>query len=333
MRKVLIVTGPGGDAQGWGDMKVTETMCETLNGGDLAAEIAYVVTTDDFMKAISSRSYDIVWSALYYFSHREDIIGLGDDNEWVADILDERNIPYIGPNALTMKQLIQKYETHRIMHENGVLVPAFTLVAPGDALPDVAYPAFVKPNCESRSVGISDESVVHNLREMEQRVRYVHEKLEQAALIEEFLPGEEYTVLMLGNGRLQEILPGLVTVDKNHFGRHQILRSDLRGVGLTKISIPTERVEEAKELTRKATDALKCWDHVRVDMRVDARGSLRVMEINGIPGLKPVKSWSPQIYSLYHPSEGGPMEEYRNMLHLIVHSALERYGIHERTRS
>jgi len=333
MRKVLIVTGPGGDAQGWGDMKVTETMCETLNGGDLAAEIAYCVTADDFMKAISGRSYDIVWSALYYFSHREDIIGLGDDNEWVADILDERNIPYIGPNALTMKQLIQKYETHRIMHENGVLVPAFTLVAPGDALPDVAYPAFVKPNCESRSVGISDDSVVHNLREMEQRVRYVHEKLEQAALIEEFLPGEEYTVLMLGNGRLQEILPGLVTVDKNHFGRHQILRSDLRGVGLTKISIPTERAEEAKELTRKATDALKCWDHVRVDMRVDAQGRLRVMEINGIPGLKPVKSWSPQIYSLYHPSGGGPMEEYRNMLHLIVHSALERYGIHERTRS
>jgi len=34
MRKVLIVTGPGGDAQGWGDMKVTETMCETLNAGE-----------------------------------------------------------------------------------------------------------------------------------------------------------------------------------------------------------------------------------------------------------------------------------------------------------
>ena len=279
------------------------------------------------MKAISTRTYDIVWCALYYISQREDIIGLGEDNEWVADMLDEKSIPYIGPNAQTMKELIQKYETHRVMHENGVLVPDFTLVVPGDALPDVPYPAFVKPNCESRSIGISDDSVVHNREELEQRVRYVHEKLEQAALIEEYLPGEEYTVLMLGNGRLQEILPGLVTVDNSHFGRHQILRSDLRGVGLTKISIPKERAEEAKALTKKATDALKCWDHVRVDMRVDAQGRLRVMEINGIPGLKPVKSWSPQIYSLYHPSPGGPMEEYRNMLHLIVHSALERYGI------
>ena len=75
MRKVLIVTGPGGDAQGWGDMKVTETLCETLNAGDLAAEIAYVTTTEEFRKAISSRRFDIVWSALYYISQREDIIG------------------------------------------------------------------------------------------------------------------------------------------------------------------------------------------------------------------------------------------------------------------
>ena len=62
MRKVLIITGPGGDAQGWGDMKVTETMCGTLNSGDLTAEIAYATTTEEFLKAISSRSYDIVWS-------------------------------------------------------------------------------------------------------------------------------------------------------------------------------------------------------------------------------------------------------------------------------
>jgi D-alanine-D-alanine ligase len=326
---VLIVTGPGGDAQGWGDMKVTETLCETLNSGDLAAEIAYVTTTEEFRKAISGRRFDIVWSALYYISQREDIIGLGEDNDWVADRLDEKGIPYIGPNARTMKELIQKYETHRVMRESGVLVPDFKLVAAGDALPEVAYPAFVKPNCESRSIGISDDSVVHNREELARRVRYVHEKLEQAALIEEFLPGDEYTVLMLGNGRLQEILPGLVTVDKSHFGRHQVLRSDLRGVGLTRISIPPqqERAEEARELARKATDALKCWDHVRVDMRVDAAGRLRVMEVNGIPGLKPVKSWSPQIYSLYHPLPGGPMEEYRSMLHLIVHSALERHGL------
>jgi D-alanine-D-alanine ligase len=328
MAKVLIVTGPGGDAQGWGDMKVTKVMCETLHSGGRSAEIAYVESMDGFMNAINNKSYDIVWSALYYISQREDIIGISGDVDWVADILDERGIPYIGPDAPTMKQLIQKYETHRIMHEHGALVPKHYLVDIGDGIPDIPFPAFVKPNCESRSIGITDESVVHTRPELENRIQYVHEKLEQAALVEEYLPGQEYTVLMLGNGRLQEILPGFVSVDPSHFGKYQILRSDLRGVGLTKISIPETRFEESKELCKRATDALNCLDHVRVDMRVGADDHLRVIEINGIPGLKPVKSWSPQIYSLYHPSGKGHMEEYGEMLHLIVSSALERHGIH-----
>jgi hypothetical protein len=43
--------------------------------------------------------------------------------------------------------------------------------------------------------------------------------------------------------------------------------------------------------------------------------------------LKPVKSWSPQIYSLYHPDPGGAPQEYRNMLQLILRSAWERNGL------
>ena len=325
--KVLIVTGPGGDAQGWGDMKVTEIMCETLNTGDRQAEIAYVESWDEFTRAIETRSFDIVWSALYYVSQREDIIGISGEVDWVADFLDARGIPYIGPDALTMKRLIQKHETHRIMHGHGVPVPGHWLVEAGAAVPEIPFPAFVKPNCESRSIGIADDSVVHSRPELERRIAYVHEKLEQAALVEEYLPGQEYTVLMIGNGRLQEILPGLVTVDESYYGKYRILRTDLRGVGLTKISIPETRFEEARDLCKQATDALNCLDHVRLDMRVGADGRLRVIEVNGIPGLKPVKSWSPQIYSLYHPSGQGHMAEYRQMLHLIVSSALERYGM------
>ena len=328
MKKVLLITGPGGDAQGWGNLKVTQDLCDNLNHGTLAAEVAYVETLKDLVRALETGSFDIAWSALYHISPREDIIGIGGDVEWIADILDERRIPYIGPSSRTMKILIQKYETHRILGQNGVPVPVHHLVTPGKPMPAVPFPAFVKPNCESRSIGISDESVVKDPEQLSSRVRYVHREFKQDALIEEFLPGEEYTVLMIGNGRFQEILPGKVTVEEKYYGKHRILRSDLRGVGLTKISIPETRSEEAESLGRRATDALECLDHVRVDMRVGSDGRLKIIEVNGIPGLKPVKSWSPQIYSLYHPSGKGPMEEYRDMVHLIVRSALERHGLH-----
>ena len=94
MKRILIITGPGGDAQGWGDLSVTETLCDALNDKGKSAEIAFVVTMDDFMQAIESKKYDIIWSALYYISEKEDIIGLNiDDDAWLADIFDRRQIP------------------------------------------------------------------------------------------------------------------------------------------------------------------------------------------------------------------------------------------------
>jgi len=72
---------------------------------------------------------------------------------------------------------------------------------------------------------------------------------------------------------------------------------------------------------------LKCWDHVRVDMRVDGNGDLKIIEVNGIPGLKPIKSWSPQIYTLYHPSADGELVDYQNLMAHIVDSALARYNL------
>jgi D-alanine-D-alanine ligase len=328
MKKVLIITGPGGDAQGWGDMKVTQCVCDALNRDGKAAEIAYVHTMDEFKKALAAHSYDIVWSALYHASANEAIIGMSaNDDAWLADYMDARQIPYIGPNALTMKQLIQKFETHRVLHAHGVAVPFHYLVDRGEALPEVSYPAFVKPSTESRSVGISDNSVVHTPGELAAQIGHIHATYDQPALVEEYLPGDEYTVLMLGNGRLQEFLPGIVTVEASHYGKYPILRSDLRGVGLTKIHKPETRVAEANQLCRQATDALKCYDHVRVDMRVSAEGNLKIIEVNGIPGLKPLKSWSPQMYTLYHASPEGPDEDYRNLIQLIVNSGLKRYGL------
>ena len=328
MKKILILTGPAGDAQGWGNLDVTRQMCDTLKTEDREAEIAFVESKQDFINAIENTSYDIVWSALYHISTQADIVGVNEDNGlWIADILDAKGIPYIGPNALTMKQLIQKNLTHEILQQHQVTVPNNYTVAVNGKIPDTQYPVFVKPSCESRSVGISDDSVATTPEELEKAIQYIHIEFEQPALIEEYLPGEEYTVLMLSNNENQEFLPGIVKVDDAHYGKYPILRSDLRGVGLTKIHRPARMIEESIDLTRQAVAALNCLDHVRVDMRVNAEGQMKIIEVNGIPGLKPVKSWSPQMYSLYHASPQGEMQEYHQLIHLIVDSGLSRYGL------
>lgn len=328
MKKVLIITGPAGDAQGWGDLKVTENVCQAIIDSGNDAEIAFVTTMEEFYQAIEEKSYDIVWSALYHISKNTETIGMSEgDEKWLADILDKKKIPYIGPNAATMKALIHKTRTHQLLKEAGVSVPNHYQIDRGDALPDLDYPAFVKPSYESRSKGISDESVVNSKEELEKRVAYIHTEFDQPALVEEYLPGQEYTVLMLGNGEHQEFLPGRVDVDQKMFGKYPILREDLRGVGVTKIRPTNKMTNEAVKLTKDAMDVLNCLDHVRTDMRLDAKGKLKIIEVNGIPGLKPNKSWSPQMFTMHHPSPKGPMEDFRLLINHIVSSALARYGL------
>lgn len=328
-KQLILLTGSGGDAQGWGDLHVTHAMADALTAEGFPCRIVEADSPAELNAALRDDTCAMVWSALYYFSRRADIIGLDPNAVWVADLLEERGIPCLGPGSRSMKNLIQKHDTHRILRQHGIAVPDHYLVLPGEPLPPVAFPAFVKPNGESRSVGINDNSVVNTIDELHRQVEFVHQTLAQAALIEDYLPGQEYTVLMLGNGDYQEILPGLVSVPIEHFGRHQILRSDLRGVGLTKVTIPTDPdiIRQAVDLTRAATTALSCYEHVRLDLRLDATGRLRIIEVNGIPGLKPVKSWSPQIYSLYHPHSRGPQYEYRALLRTIVTSACARLRV------
>jgi len=325
--RIVLLTGPGGDAQGWGDMKVTESIREAAESLGYPTRIACVADESEFLRLIDRPDFDIVWSALYHITPNEKFIGRNAAGTWVADEMDARRIPYIGSDSRTMKAMIDKYQTHEILAAGGIPVPAHILVRTGDDITPITYPAFVKPICESRSIGISDESVVHNEEELRRRVTYIEREFDQAALVEEFLPGAEYTALVLGNGETRECLPGLVTVEEKHFKNYRILRSDLRGVGLTRISLAGERTEEARRLADRAAEAMGCLDHVRIDIKVDAAGRLRIIEVNGIPGLKPHKSWAPQIYTLYHASPLGEEEDYRRLIGAIVESARRRYGL------
>ena len=319
-KKLVLVTGQAGDAQGWGNMHVTEAVRDAVLASGIDCRILWAESPAELEKGLSAEPCDLVWSSLYFFSSRADIIGAADaDIVWVADLLDRWKIPYVGPSAQTMKNLIGKFTTHEILSKAGVCVPKHLLCPPSRAEDVDFFPAFVKPNGESRSIGISDKSVAETPEALAAQIRFIQQELGQEALIEEYLPGREYTVMVIGNGKYQEILPGRVTVAREHYGKYPILRSDLRGVGLTKISIPTEHFDEAVELARQASAALDCRDHIRIDMREGADGRLRIMEVNGIPGLKPVKSWSPQIFALYHP-DGDP---YQGLISMIVHAALK----------
>jgi D-alanine-D-alanine ligase len=326
--RLLLLTGPGGDAQGWGDRSVTESVREAADASGYRTRIAWVETEADFIRLLETPDFDIAWSALYHITPNEKYIGSNEGGLWVADEFDRRGIPYVGSNSQTMKDMIDKFHTHEVLGARGVPVPAHHLVRATDAdVSMIRYPAFVKPMGESRSVGVNDESVVSSEEELRRQVAWIDREFRQPALVEDFLPGDEYTALVLGNGDEQICLAGLVSVENHRYGRYKVLRADLRGVGLTKISAAGPREAEVAALCRRAANAMRCLDHVRIDVKTGADGELKVMEVNGIPGLKPHKSWGPQLCTLHFRSPGGEIEDYRRLIKTIVDSACRRFNL------
>jgi hypothetical protein len=154
--RLLLLTGPGGDAQGWGDMGVTESVREAAESSGYSTRIADVETEAEFFRRLDAADFDIVWSALYHITSNERFIGSNEGGLWVADVFDARGIPYIGSNSQTMKDMIDKFHTHDVLARHGVPVPAHHLVRVGDEdVSRIRYPAFVKPMGES-AVGRRD---------------------------------------------------------------------------------------------------------------------------------------------------------------------------------
>jgi len=127
----------------------------------------------------------------------------------VAGLLEMLDVPYTGtgPTGLTlcknkgMAKEILAY--HRIEH------PDFAVFTPGAAIrrpKHLTFPLFIKPLKDEASYGISQDSFVEDDRSFEDRIRFIHERMDQEAIAEEFIEGRELYVSILGNRRL-EVLP------------------------------------------------------------------------------------------------------------------------------
>lgn len=115
-------------------------------------------------------------------------------------------------------------------------------------------------------------------------------------LVEEFLPGREFTVGIIGNTDL-EVMP----IKETKFPKDgaQILTNELKmdATSLSEIpaNIPNDLAEEMKEMAEKTYRILRCRDFARIDFRLDKKGQPNVIELNTFPGLEEGFSFFPLI--------------------------------------
>jgi len=222
-----------------------------------------------------------------------------------------------------MKNLIDKATTIQILQKANLPVPKHYIVHADQLVSENVYPWFVKPRFESESTGISEESIVHSDEELKRRLSYIHYTFRQSALVEEYLPGREFTVTVLGNGENKKVLPVLNIIDRCAFRKYPLVTVEAKINNYVTLTIPDEKSDEAVVLATAVAEELGCFDHVRIDMREDVNGCLRILEVNGIPGLNPIKSRSLHTYELYF-QENSKEENFRKLINTIVDSAIMR---------
>jgi D-alanine-D-alanine ligase len=223
----------------------------------------------------------------------------GDDTKDmnIAAYLDLLGCEYTGagPHALYLAQ--DKALAKKIFAFHGIRTPYFATSYRGklDHSHDISFPLIVKPTSEDGSIGIDASSVVGSVKELMEKIHYIHEEFDAPALIEEYIEGREIYAAILGNEN-PEALP-MVELDLSKLpegtpriaGKEVKWETETEAYKVTK-SAPVEDLDE--EMVKKLSDtaiaayqALKLRDYGRIDMRLTEKGDVYVIEANPNPWL------------------------------------------------
>jgi D-alanine-D-alanine ligase len=253
----------------------------------------------------------------------------------IPAMLDMLGIPYTGSEPLTLGLCLDKRRTKEILRYNGVPTPRFWTVTALNELPArLHFPLMVKPTLEGSSKGVTDRSLVRNRRELVRQVDWVLSTYHQPALIEEFLPGREFTVAMLGNGSALRALPFVeINFDSLPAGVNPIYSFEAKWVWdreedpLQIFSCPAvlepllQRQIEA--VCRQAFNALGCRDWCRIDVRLNDQGHPQIVELNPLPGILP----RPEQNSCFPKAARAAGMSYDETILAVVDAAFQRLGL------
>lgn len=252
--------------------------------------------------------------------------------------LELRGIPYTGAPPAAMVICYDKAIVRLVADQLGIPVPREHFIpagAPPNSLPEL-YPALLKPNCADGSVGITKDSVVRDRSQAQAYFRWLQETLPgRDVLMQEYLPGPEYGIGLIGNpgDRLQALPPLEVDFSRLPASLAPILSYESKAlpdspywteIKFKRADLPTAEsaalVDHSKRLFRR----LGLRDYGRFDYRRSADGAIRMMEVNPNP------AWAPDGKLAHMASFEGI--GYRDMLKLFLEGAIRRVEREARMR-
>jgi D-alanine-D-alanine ligase len=216
----------------------------------------------------------------------------------IPALLELMKVRYTGARPEGLMLCKDKALAKKLLAYHRVRVPHFVISPqqrPLKRLRRFIYPAFVKPVGEESSDGISKASFARSEEEALERARFVHEKFECDALIEEYIDGRELYLSVMGNRKLnvfppREIFFNEVPDDEPKFATFKAKWDDayrkkwgIRNGAASEL--PAGLEEKLARLARKVYRVLKIRGLGRIDVRLTPAGEIAIIEANPNPSL------------------------------------------------
>ncbi len=223
----------------------------------------------DFIKKLLSAKIDFAFIALH---------GPFGEDGTMQGLLEILGIPYSGSGVLASALAMNKIYSKKIFESENIPTPKWQIITDYKVqITDYKLPSVIKPARQGSAIGIT---IVRKKSQLKKAIKNAL-KYDDEVIIEEYIAGTEITVPILGNKPLSpiEIIP------KNEF---YDFYSKYAAGGSRHLSPPRlsqKIIAQAKQLGLLAHKSLGCRAMSRVDMIVDRKNKIYVLEVNTIPGM------------------------------------------------
>jgi D-alanine-D-alanine ligase len=213
-----------------------------------------------------------------------------------AGCLEILGLPYTGSGPRGIMLTNDKILSRRMLHAARLDVPRFVKLAPGDPIVlNLSPPLIVKPTTLASSAGIYADSVLQTTRGVSRLVRRIWHRFGVPAVCEEFIVGREFRIGVIESSAKRFRVVG---ISEWRFGKAnpgwgiktEAIRINptvrrARGVTRSLAKIPRGLAAALAMTARRSVSALDVRGYATVDVRMDARGRIVVLEANSNPGL------------------------------------------------
>jgi D-alanine-D-alanine ligase len=262
----------------------------------------------------AGRKWDLVFNIV------EGLYGDGRESV-VPAILDQYKIPYVFSGPVILGISLNKYLTRLIVSAAGVPVSAGMLISVKEDIKkcNLEYPLFIKPVSEGTGKGINEKSMLNSFAELKEMAEWILSRFNQPALVEEYLPGREFTVGMIGEGNESVAIGGMEIECKDNLPYSVEFKENYQDF-CKYIPIEKNFTDECSKVALDVWKALGAVDAGRVDVKADRNGRICFMEVNPLAGLHPIHSDLPILSRMVG-------IDYQSLMEMIMKATLKRHQL------